>query len=51
MLREKIQTLVENSISPEEAALLVVLYLEEDAVFESGRQWMAGRRPYLGGIE
>ena len=31
MLREEIQKLVEHSVSPEEAAKLIVIYLEEEA--------------------
>lgn len=41
MLREKIQTLVESSASPEEAAKLIVIYLEEEAELGlDGNGWL-----------
>ncbi len=41
MLREEIQKLVEHSASSEEAALLIVLYLEEEAGLSlDGNGWL-----------
>lgn len=43
MLREKIESLVEHSASPEEAALLIILYLEEEAGLSlEGNGWLTG---------
>lgn len=40
MLRQEIQKLVVHSASPEEAALLIVLYLEDAGLSLEGNGWL-----------